>query len=337
MVERVQKLIHEAGISCCEFLDVPANPTVDVVESCAAKYKDSEAGAMIALGGGSAMDTAKAAGVLAKYGGNITDYEGTGKIPGYIDPLIAVPTTAGTGSEVTVATVITDTARNYKFSILGSEISPKYSVLDPELLMTAPASIAASCGIDALVHAMESYINTASNPFSQIMSEKAMELIGGNIKKFVARRDNVDAACAMMLGSTFAGIAFANNRLGNIHALSHPVSGYFHVAHGVANAILMPVVFEFNALADNGRYSKIYEYVTNKAAGTDFTPDMLCEALRKLNRDLGIPKNLAEVGVTEDKIPQMAEDAMKSGNISVNPRLTSLNDVVNIYQRALIG
>ena len=281
------------------------------------------------------MDVAKAVGVVAKFGGSITDYEGVGKVPGPIDPLIAVPTTAGTGSEVTVAAVITDEARNYKLSVLGPEISPTYAILDPELIMTAPASVAAACGVDALIHAMESYINTDANPFAMAMGEKAMELIGANIRKFVARRNDADAACAMMLGSTFAGIAFANNRLGDIHAMSHPVSAFFHVAHGVANAVLMPTIFEFNALASDERYANIYQYITGKEAGPDFVPQMLCDALRQLNVDLGIPACLADVGVTEDKIPQMAVDAMKSGNVTVNPRITTVKDVEALYHKAM--
>ncbi len=335
VVGKVQAIIEAAGIKYSEYLGVKPNPSVDIVDECAAAYKAAGATAILALGGGSPMDVAKAVGVVAKFGGSITDYEGVGKVPGPIDPLIAIPTTAGTGSEVTVAAVITDEARNYKLSVLGPQISPTYAVLDPELIMTAPASVAAACGVDALIHAMESYINTDANPFAAAMGEKAMELIGANIRKFVARRNDPDAACAMMLGSTFAGIAFANNRLGDIHAMSHPVSAFYHVAHGVANAVLMPTIFEFNALASDERYATIYECITGKAAGEDFVPAMLCDALRQLNADLGIPACLADVGVEEEKIPQMAIDAMKSGNITVNPRMTTVRDVEALYKKAM--
>ena len=140
----------------------------------------------------------------------------------------------------------------------------------------------------------------------------------------------------MMLGSTLAGISFAWAKLGNVHAMSHPVSGFFNVAHGVANAILLPTIVEYNALADNGRYKKIYNYITNgKKADDSFTPDMLADALRKLNAELGIPANLSEAGVTEDKIPEMSVDAMKSGNILVNPRQTTIKDVEALYRKAL--
>ena len=335
LAEKVTKSLDEQGVDYITYDDITAEPVEDVVDKAYEVAKEAGCDGVLGLGGGSPMDVAKAVGVVAKFGGTIGDYEGVGKVPGPIDTLIAVPTTAGTGSEVTVAAVITDEARNYKLSVLGPEISPTYAVLDPELIMTAPASVAAACGVDALIHAMESYINTDANPFSMAMAEKAMELIGGNIRKFVARRNDVDAACAMMLGSTFAGIAFANNRLGDIHAMSHPVSAFYHVAHGVANAVLMPTIFEFNALAADERYANIYQYITGKDAGEDFVPGMLCDALHQLNADLGIPACLADVGVQEDKIPQMAIDAMKSGNVTVNPRITTVKDVEALYHKAM--
>ena len=193
--------------------------------------------------------------------------------------------------------------------------------------MTAPASIAASCGVDALIHAMEAYVSRNATPFSDAMAEKAMELIGGNLRRFVANRQDEEAACAMMLGSNFAGISFAWARLGNVHAMSHPVSAYFNVPHGVANSILLPNVVEYNALADHGRYEVIYNYIREGNGPIEnFTPDMLVEELRHLNEQLGIPATLSEVGVTADKIPAMAEDAMKSGNIPANPRQSTVKD-----------
>ena len=340
VVDKVRKILADGGLEYAEYLDVVGNPTTDIVKAAGDKYVAEKCNGLLAVGGGSPMDVAKAVGVVAKFGGDIGDYEGVGKVPGKIDTLICVPTTAGTGSEVTVASVITDTKRNYKLSVLGPQISPDYAVLDPELIMTAPASVAAACGVDALIHAMESYINTDANPFSKAMAEAAMSLIGGNIRAFVGNRGNADAACAMMLGSCFAGIAFANNRLGDIHAMSHPVSAFFNVPHGVANAVLMPKIFEFNAICADERYAKIYEYVTGKKAGEDFVPQMTCDALAQLNADLGIPAHFADVAQVkanggaarfEELIPQMAIDAMKSGNVTVNPRKTTVKDVEALY------
>lgn len=336
VVKKIQDIIEKGNIKCTSFLDVIPNPTVDVVNAAVALYKECNATSIVALGGGSSMDVAKAVGVLVNYGGDITEYEGFDTVPGPIVPMIAIPTTAGTGSEVTASAVITDESRNYKLSVISYEILPKYAVLDPSLIMTAPASIAASCGVDALIHAIEAYISTKASPFSDAMAEKAMELIGRNIRRFVANRQDEEAACAMMAGSNFAGIAFAWAKLGNVHAMSHPVSAYFHVAHGVANSIILPTVLEYNALADEGRYETIYNYIHsgNKIADS-FIPTMLVEEVKKLNADLGIPASLSEVGVTADLIPDMAKDAMKSGNILANPRQTTLKDITELYQKAL--
>lgn len=214
--------------------------------------------------------------MTAKYGGSITEYEGAHKVPGKIVPLIAIPTTAGTGSEVTAFSVITDHSRDYKLTVFSYELLPEYAILDPELLTSAPASVAAACGIDAFIHAEEAYISTAASPFSDAMAEKAMELIGKNIRRFVARRTDLEAAEAMLTGSLFAGIAFSYARLGNVHAMSHPVSAFFDVPHGVANAVLLPVIAEYNALADHGRYLKIYNYISEIPAYADeFEPMML--------------------------------------------------------------
>ena len=337
VVKKVQDIIEAAGIKCTAYLDVKPNPTVDIVNEAAALYAECGATCLVALGGGSPMDVSKAVGILAVHGGKIADYEGAHKVPGPIAPIIAIPTTAGTGSEVTASAVITDEERNFKMSVFTYYNIPKYAILDPELIMTAPASIAAACGVDALIHAMEAYLSTAATPFSDAMAEKAMELIGANLRRFVANRKDEEAACAMMLGSNFAGISFAWARLGDIHSMSHPVSAYYHVAHGVANAVLMPTVMEFNAIADHGRYEKIYNYIrTSKGPVTNFEPMMLVEEVKKLNKDLGIPEGLRAVGVDSDEHFQaMAEDAMKAGNTLVNPRQTTVKDFIAMYYKAM--
>jgi len=336
VVDQVEQILSATGISCSTFLDVQPNPTIAVVQNALDGYKSSNAKCIIALGGGSPMDVAKAVGILATYGGEVTDYVGFQKVPGPTIPLIAIPTTAGTGSEVTASSVITNEKTNFKMAIISHNLIPSYAVLDPQLIMGLPAGIAAACGVDALIHATEAYLSKEANPFTDAMAEKALQLIGGSIRRFVASRDDEDAACRMMLGSTLAGIAFAWAKLGNVHAMSHPVSGFFHVAHGVANAILLPTIIEYNALADNGRYRVIYDSVTRGAkSDAAFNPGMLVDALRELNNELGIPAALSEVGVTEDKIPEMTVDAMKSGNVLVNPRQTDACDIEALYRKAL--
>ena len=335
VVKKIQDIVEEAGLKCTTYLDVKPNPTSAIVAEATDLYNACGASSIIALGGGGPMDVAKAVGVVATYGGKIFDYEGNFKVPGPIVPIFAIPTTAGTGSAVTASAAITDEATHFNSTVFSYYNLPKFAILDPELIMTAPAHIAAACGVDALIHALEAYLSNNANPFSDAFAEKAMELIGTHLRSFVANRHDEEAACAMMVGSTFAGIAFAWARLGNIHAMSHPVSGFFGVAHGVANSVLMPTVIEYNALADKGRYEKIYNYISvDKEPVKDFKPEMLVAEVQKLNDDLGIPKSLKEVGVTEDKIPAMAADAMKSGNIPANPRQTTLEDITELYQKA---
>ena len=304
VVDKAADSLKVAGIAADIFTDIEANPSVTTVEKATESYLASGADFLVALGGGSPMDVAKAVGVTAKYGGSITEYEGAHKVPGKIVPLIAIPTTAGTGSEVT--------------------------------------------GIDAFIHAEEAYISTAASPFSDAMAEKAMELIGKNIRRFVARRTDLEAAEAMLTGSLFAGIAFSYARLGNVHAMSHPVSAFFDVPHGVANAVLLPVIAEYNALADHGRYLKIYNYISEIPAYADeFEPMMLVGAIRELTAAIGIPASLTDAirqaakgkEVTaeeiESKIVPMAVDAMKSGNIAVNPRASCQQDIEALYRKAL--
>lgn len=348
LVEKAADYLKTVDIKTDAFTEIEANPSVATVEKATEKFKESGADFIVAFGGGSPMDVAKAVGVVAKYGGSITEYEGAHKVPGPIIPLIAIPTTAGTGSEVTAFLVITDHSRDYKLTVFSYELLPAYAILDAELITTAPASVAAACGIDAFIHAEEAYISTAASPFSDAMAEKAMALIGKNIRRFVANRGDMEAAEAMMVGSLFAGIAFSFARLGNVHAMSHPVSAFFDVPHGVANAVLLPVVAEYNALADHGRYLTIYNDISPVPAYTDdFEPMMLVDAIHSLCADIGIPENLtiainqaSKTGeVTreeiESKIEAMAVDAMKSGNIAVNPRSSCQCDIEMLYKKAL--
>ena len=337
-VDACAAMLREGGIETGEFTQTEANPSVETVEKAKEGFLSFGADFIVALGGGSAMDVAKAVGVVARYGGEIGDYEGANKVPGSIVPQIAIPTTAGTGSEVTAFSVITDHSRNYKMTVFSYELLPAYVILDPELLATVPASVAASCGMDAFIHAMEAYISLDASPFTEAMSEKAMELIGGNIRRFVANRRDMEAAGAMLTGSMLAGIAFSWARLGDVHAMSHPVSAYYNVPHGVANAILLPVVTEYNQLADQGKYLKIYNYISDrKESARTFEPQMLAQAISRLNAQLGIPASLKDFNpdIDESHFEAMAEDAMKSGNILANPRTTTKKDVIDLYKKAL--
>lgn len=336
MVAKCRKALKNAGMESECFTETEGNPSTDTVVKATEGFKKSKADFIVAFGGGSPLDVAKAVAVLATYGGNIVDYEGAGKVMGPVVPMIAIPTTAGTGSEVTAFSVITDHSRNYKLTVVSNYLLPAYVILDPDLIATIPANTAAACGIDAMVHALEAYISKAASPFSDIFAREALRLIGGSIRDYVADRSNPAACESMMVGSLFAGIAFSHARLGNVHAMSHPVSAYFDVPHGVANAILLPTVVDFNKdAADPEKYRYIYGCISkDMGADINFTPDMLATEIRMLNYELGILPTLSDIGVTSDKFEQMADDAMKSGNIQCNPQFTMKNDILKLYEQA---
>ncbi len=335
MVAKCREALKAAGMESESFTETEGNPSTDTVAKAAKGFADSKADFIVAFGGGSPLDVAKAVAVIATYGGNIVDYEGGGKVPGPVVPMIAIPTTAGTGSEVTAFSVITDHSRNYKLTVVSNDILPAYAILDPELITTVPAATAAACGIDAMVHALEAFISKAASPFSDLFAKEALRLIGGSIRDYVADRSNIAACEAMLTGSLFAGIAFSHARLGDVHAMSHPVSAYFDVPHGVANAILLPTVVEYNMTDAAAKYQYIYDCICEKpVADEDFTPEMLAAEIRVLNDELGIPSSLSEVGVDSSLFDKMADDAMKSGNIQVNPRVTTKNDILKLYMQA---
>lgn len=335
MVKRLEDVLTSSGINYVPFLDIEANPSTETVDRGTQLFRENNLEGIICLGGGSPMDTAKAIAVLITNGGKIQDYEGAHKVKAPVTPLIAIPTTAGTGSEVTSFAVITDRSKNYKLTVFSYELIPGLALLDPELITTLPPLVAASTGLDALTHAIEAYVSLAASPFSDAMAEKAMGLIGGNIRSFTANRTDIDAASGMLLGSMFAGIAFSWARLGNAHAMAHPLGGFFNIPHGIANAVLLPVIMEYNALADNGKYEKIFNYIKDGKTVNGFTPNVLVDEIKQLSAMLGIPENLSELGVTSESVHDMAVDAMKSGNILVNPRQTTLKDVEELYLRAM--
>ena len=254
MVDKCIEALGKNGIICESFTDTEGNPSTDTVDKATKKFLESGADFIIAFGGGSPLDTAKAVAVLGTYGGVITDYEGVGKVTGQVVPMIAIPTTAGTGSEVTSFSVITDHSRNYKLTVGSEYLLPKVTILDPELITSVPERVAASCGVDAFVHALEAYLSLAASPFSDMMALRAMELIGKNLLEYIDNRKDKSASEAMLMGSLFAGIAFSHARLGNVHAMSHPVSAFFDVPHGLANAILLPTVVEYNEETNPEKY-----------------------------------------------------------------------------------
>lgn len=329
--------LKKDGITYKVFSEVEANPST---ETCYKGYdmaKEVGAGAIVAVGGGSAIDVSKAIAVLMTNGGDLESYEGVDKYANVPLPTIQVPTTAGTGSETTAMTVITIKARNYKMTILGDSMMPSVALLDPTLLRSLPPHVAAATGMDALTHALESYINLAATPFTDAYGFEAMRLVGQHLRHFVANRGDMEAASGMLVASNLAGVAFGEARLGNCHAMAHPLSGFFNIPHGVANAVLLPHIMKFNLLADNGKYKKIAALLgedVDRLTDLEAAP-LAIEAVEKLSKDVGIPATLTAVGCKEDKIHQMSLDAMLSGNIKINPRATVLADIEALYKGAM--
>lgn len=335
LVDACMKELLTAGIACGCFTETEGNPSVETVEKAFVGFKECGADFIVAFGGGSPIDVAKAVAVVATHGGSIVDYEGVGGVPGPVVPIIAIPTTAGTGSEVTAFSVITDHSRNYKLTVGSNYLLPQFAILDPLLITSVSENTAAACGMDAFIHALEAYVSKGTTPFSDMFAKEALALIGGSIKAYVKDRSDIEACEAMMMGSLFAGIAFSHARLGDVHAMSHPVSAYFNVPHGVANAILLPTVVDFNMETAKDKYKYIYDCISDSAVNEErFTPDMLAAELRVLEHELGIPNSLSEVGVKTSFFEKMADDAMKSGNIKVNPRFTTKADIIAMYELA---
>lgn len=337
LVQEVETQLHAAGVGYDVFADVEPNPSVATVEKAFQQYRTCCADMLIAMGGGSAIDVGKAVSVLAANGGTITQYEGIDTFTHPIVPLIAIPTTAGTGSEVTLFTVITDTKRDYKLTVGGRKLAPAYAIVDPALTLTMPRSVTASTGLDALVHAIESYTSLAAYPLSEALALEAIRVISANLRQAVFNGANLAARENMLYGSLVAGLAFNNTRLGNVHAMSHPVSAMFKVAHGVANSILLPHVMEFNVYAVPEKFRAIANAMGYCTDGLPLmeAAQLAIMAVKELAADIGIPSSLRDTGVHEDAIPQMTQDAMKSGNIAVNPRKTTEADIRMLFEKAM--
>jgi alcohol dehydrogenase class IV len=325
------------GIAYEIFDGVEANPTILTVENALAHLTAMNADGVIAVGGGSPMDTGKAAAFLATNGGKITDYTARDSVKRAPLPSIAVPTTAGTSSEVTNNVVFTNPETHYKFGIGSPNAAATRALIDPELTLTMPPSLTAATGMDALTHALESYISKGAYSLTEALALEAIRLIGRWLP--VAVRDGQDrqARERMMMACLLGGIAFNQSRLVIVHPMSHPVSGWCGTPHGVANAILLPHVMAFNVVHAAEKLARVA-----RALGVDTRGRPAAEAsqaavdkVRSMNDELGVPPNLSAVGVRAELIPQMAADAMKSGNVPLNPRPTTYEDIVAIYEGAM--
>ncbi|MBI4531661.1 MAG: iron-containing alcohol dehydrogenase [Candidatus Latescibacteria bacterium] len=337
LLGRLTTVLEKARIRYGIFDSVEPNPSDQTVHRGYECYREAGCNALIALGGGSPIDTAKAIGVLTKNPGRILDYVGAEKVIQPLPPFICVPTTYGTGSEVTPFVVITDPTQRYKCTIASRLVIPHVAILDPELLLTLPLSVGGPTGMDALTHAIESYVNLTATPLTESLAIGAIELISQNLRQAVANDHNLEATGRMLVASTIAGMAFAQTRVGLVHAMAHPLGGFFNVHHGTANAILLPHVMEHNLIGCPEKFVKIAEALGESVVGLSAAEvaRRSIDAVRRLSSDVRVPLSLRDVGVDPSAIPDMARDAMTSGNIPVNPRRVVLEDVIRLYEQAM--
>jgi alcohol dehydrogenase len=337
-LEVVEHLLRAAGIGSVMFDRVKADSGSRLTDEAAAELKASGAGAVVGIGGGSSLDTAKASAALARNPGSSLDYVGLHKLKSRPLPMIAIPTTAGTGSEVTLWSVFTDDTRGLKVAIGSSLNYPAVALCDPELTLGLPPSLTAATGMDALGHAVECYTNRACQPISAALALAAIELIGRHLRAAVSSGRDRDARYGMLLAATMAGIAMNPTRLGLAHALAMPLGSWnLRVPHGIAIASTLPAVMEFNHGAAPERYAAVARALGERTEGLGplAAAERSIVAVRSLSRDLGLPRGLGELGVREEDIGRVVVEAMKSGNVTVNPRETTAPQLERILKESL--
>jgi alcohol dehydrogenase class IV len=341
-VQHCLEPLAAAGIAVSVFSDTVPDPTDTVIEAGVAELQRGNFDCLIGFGGGSPIDTAKAMAILAAGGGKMRDY----KVPFAADkaalPVIAVPTTAGTGSECTRFTVITDTERDEKMLIAGLGALPLAAIVDYELTYSVPPRTTADTGIDSLTHALEAYVSKRANPISDALALSAMTLIGANIRTAYTEPRNAAAREAMMLGATEAGLAFSNSSVALVHGMSRPIGAHFHVPHGLSNAMLLPAITRFSVPGAEARYAEAARRIGFARDGDsdDTAAARLVSGLEALNRDLSVPTPAA-YGIDEaawtGKMALMAEQALASGSPGNNPRVPTAEEIVGLYREVWTG
>ena len=336
IAQQVVEMLKQAAVEVEIFDAVEPDPSIQVATKAAEMAKNVKANVLIALGGGSAIDTAKSAALLVTNGGYLKDYAGVNKVVKPILPLIAVPTTAGTGSEVTIFAVMSDPDKQEKFTISSALIAPAVAVLDPLLTLKLPPSVTAFTGMDALTHAIEAFTSSIAQPPTDALALSAIKLVLKHLPVAVGRGDNIKARDGMLQASLLAGIAFNNAFLGLAHAIASPLGGHFHVPHGLANAVMLPYVMEYNLPTAVRRYAEIGCALGLQAVGD--TPRAVAEktvaAITQLARDINIPEKLSNIGAKEELLPLVARDALKSIQLKFNVRNASEKEILALLQKA---
>jgi alcohol dehydrogenase class IV len=330
--------LEEAGITPVLFSDVEADPPQACVERAGALALSERVDGVIGLGGGSSMDTAKLAAILAGSGAGLDDMWGVDVAKGPRLPLIQIPTTAGTGSEVTPVAIVT-TPSDEKRGVVSRLLLPDLAILDAELTTGLPRAVTAMTGIDAMVHAIEAYTGRhKKNPVSDALALRALKLLSGSLRAAIADGNDLDARRAMLQGAFLAGMAFANSPVGAVHALAYPLGGRFHVPHGLSNALVLMPVLEFNLPAAEPLYAELAEAfaVPGAQAGPNRAARAFFEALGQLVADMPMAQRLSEVGVTERDLEMLATDAMQIERLLINnPRDMTHAAALDIYRQVL--
>lgn len=321
------------GIATELFADVEANPRDSTIHAGAQKARASEADIFIGFGGGSAMDSAKGIALIVSNGGDVRDYDGTNKVGKDLPYLAAIPTTAGTGSEVTANAALTNSMDHTKMSLRSARLLPKLAVVDPALLRSLPRVTAATAGLDALAHAVEGFLSVRASPLSDVFALEAIRLIGRHLRPFVANPENVEAASGMAMGALLAGLVVSNTGTGNDHAIARALGGVFDTPHGLATGLLLPHVMRFNIAARPERYRAIAEAldIDSTGAATDVGA-RVCDAVHRLVTDVGVPDKLRSIGIDRERFSDLAGIAIR--NVGPNPRRTSTDELLGILDAA---
>jgi alcohol dehydrogenase class IV len=338
VVEKVKTVLANGGIRHVVFGEVPQDSSTETIGRALELLRSQSCDIVVGLGGGSSMDTAKAVAFSTSNPPPIIQYAGLNKLKKAGLPVIAIPTTAGTGSEVSYWAAITDDATATKRAIGGDLVFPSAALCDPELTITLPAPITAATGMDALAHAIESFTNKSYQPISDALTIRAIELIGKYLVRAVENGTDREARYMMMLGSTLAGIGMNPTRLGIVHALAMPLGSWgIKIPHGTGNAVLLPHVMDFNLMSNPGAYARVAIALGVDTAGLN-NADAAREAVarvRSMNKQMGIPKGLGELGLSEASIPLVCSEALKSDNVTANPRTSTQADLEAICRSAL--
>jgi alcohol dehydrogenase len=330
VINGLERNVVVAGV----YDNVPANSSLSTVLEAAAAAREAQADILIAVGGGSPIDTAKGMRMVLTLGGSIPDYEGYNVIGERLMPMIAVPTTAGTGSEVTAIAVIKDEAEGRKISIVSRYIVPDLAVLDPQLTLTLPPSLTAATGMDALSHAIETYVSTENNPFSDSLALAAIDIIANNLRDAVQEGNNPEPRSQMLLASCMAGIAFSSGLLGVVHAISHAIGARYPIHHGTLNSIVLPYGMQFNAPIAPERYVRIARAIGVNVGGRS-EEEVIADgisAVRTLAADCGLPLRLRDVEVPEDALPELASLSIVEAAIFNNPRVATEEELLELLQ-----